>query len=37
MNTRTKSLWLPAMANLLAAMSALMVIQKMGANLGSSG
>jgi hypothetical protein len=31
MNTRTKSLWLPAMANLLAAMSALMVMQKMGA------
>jgi hypothetical protein len=31
MNTRTKSLWLPAMTNLLAAMSALMVMQKMGA------
>lgn len=30
MNNRIRSLWLPAMANLLAAMSALMVMQKMG-------
>ena len=30
MNTRTKSLWLPAMVNLLGAMGLLMLMQKMG-------